>query len=130
MVDRKLRSEFQQTQKLVKDAAVSLQKAADKAAKIAKATKEEIGRSKEVHEARSKAGDALKAIGAAAKAASATIAAGASGVTQAKEVKKAASKTADAARAAGEVTKTATKVAGETARRKAAVVKDKVTEKL
>src|SRR2546421_353893 len=84
MVDRKLRAEFRDTQKLVKDAAVSLQKAADKAAKIARSTKEEIRRSKEVHEARTQAGEALRAIGAAAKAASSTIAAGATGLTQAR----------------------------------------------
>ena len=41
-MDRKLRAEVQETQKKVKEAALSLQKAADKAAKIAKATKEEI----------------------------------------------------------------------------------------
>ena len=49
-MDRKLRDEMRETQKRVKEAALSLQKAADKAAKIAKATKEEIRRSKEVKE--------------------------------------------------------------------------------
>lgn len=132
MVDRKLKlkSEFRDSQKLVKDAAISLQKAADKAAKIARSTKDEISRSKEVKDARTQAGDALKAIGAAAKVASMAIAAGASGLTQTREVKKAQSKTAGAARSTVEVAKTATKVAGDTvrttARRKAAEVKEKV----
>ncbi|HKN50375.1 MAG TPA: hypothetical protein VJ010_09140, partial [Actinomycetota bacterium] len=68
-MDRKLRDEIRETQKRVKEAALSVQKAADKAAKIGKATKEEIRRSKEVKEVRVKAGEALKAIGAAAKVA-------------------------------------------------------------
>src|SRR5712692_378694 len=133
-MDRKLRSEVRDTQKMVKEAAVSLQKAADKAAKIAKATREELRRSKEVHEASAKAGEALKAIGAAAKAATTVIAAGASGLGQTREVKKAQSKAAEAARSAAEVAKTATKVAGETvrttARRKAAEVKEEDIERL
>ena len=132
-MDRKLRAEVRETQKRVKEAALSLQKAADKAAKIAKATKEEIRSSKEVKEVSVKAGEALKAIGAAAKVASSAVAAGASGLGSTREVKKVQSKAADAARSAAGVAKSATKVAGETvrttARRKAAEVKEKVTDK-
>ena len=131
MVDRKqLKSEYRDTQKLVKDAAVSLQKAADKAGKIARSTKDEIRRSKEVKDAKVQAANALKAIGTAAKVASSAIAAGAAGLSQTREVKKAQSKAAGAARSTVGVAKTATKVAGDTARRKASEVKEKVAEKL
>lgn len=129
MVDRKLKAEVKDTQKLVMEAAVSLRKAADRAAKIASSTKDDIRKSKELHEAQASATAAIKAIEAAAKAASLTIAAGVAGLTHAEEMRKVASRTADAARSGVEVAKTATKVAKKAASRKPSKVKEAVVDK-
>jgi hypothetical protein len=129
MVDRKLKADVKDAQKLVMDAAVSLKKAADRAAKIASSTKDDIRKSKELHEAQASAMAAIKAIEAAAKAASLSIAAGVAGLGQAEEVRKVASKTADVARSGVEVAKTATKAAKNVASRKASKAKDVPAEK-
>lgn len=129
MSDRKLKAEVKDTQKLVRDAAVSLKKAADRAAKIASSTRDDIRKSKEIHEAQTSAMAAIKAIEAAAKAASLTIAAGVAGLGQAEEMRKVASKTADVARSSVGVAKTATKAAKNAATRKASKPKDEPAEK-
>ncbi|MGH2717988.1 MAG: hypothetical protein ACRDJU_05355 [Actinomycetota bacterium] len=129
MGDPKIKAERKDASRLVKDAAASLKKAADEAGRIAKSTTEGIRGSKEVHEAQAQAGEAVKAIEAAAKAATVAIAAGVAGLSKNEDVRRVASKTVDVAKAAGKVAGDTVKKTATTAGRKAAEVKDKVTDK-
>lgn len=127
----KVRKDFKETQKVVKDAATALRKAADRASKVAKTTGNQISRSKEVKDARKEAQLALKAISAVAKVAWEAAAAGAKSLGDSKEVKRAKAKTSTAAKStvktARKATSTASKTAAKSARSKASAAKKKVT---
>lgn len=131
MANRRLRKEYAETQSMVKDAATSLRKAADRAAKVARVTGGKIGRSKEVRDARKQGAEALRAIAAAAKVVFESAAAGAKTLRSSKEVKKAGTKTRQAARSTAKTTRsatrTATKAAGSTARSSVKSARRRVT---
>jgi hypothetical protein len=129
MANRRLRREFADTQKLVKDAAASLRKAADRAAKVARSTGRDIGKSKEMRDARKQARLALSAMAAAAKVAFDTASKGARSLRETREVKKATSRTRKAARSTVKTTKTATKAAGSRAKRAARSARSRVQER-
>lgn len=127
MAKRKLRKEYEEAQKLVKEAAVSLRKAADRAARVARTTGRQIGRSKEVAEARKQARQALKAIAAAGKVALETTARGAKSLRDTKEVKRASVSTRRAAKSTVRATKTASRSAGAAAKKSAATARRKAS---
>lgn len=119
------KKELADTQKLVKDAAAALRKAADRAAKVAKSTGSDIARAKEMKEARRKARGAFKAIAAAARVASDAVAKGVDKLGDSKEVKKAAGTTKKAASSAVKAARAATGAAASKAKSTARGAKKK-----